>query len=149
MTLWRISNYADLSGTGGLRASGRWHHRGIPVVYLAESAALAMLEVLVHFELSASDVPDGFQLLEIEYAQRKGVSRLKTEDMADNWRDELDYTRAIGDEWLAAGSGVLLRVPSVLVPNSYNYLFNPRHTESKAGKIKSTTKHPYDPRLLS
>ena len=149
MILWRISNYADLRGAGGLKASGRWHHRGIPVIYLAESAALAMLEVLVHFEFAADEVPDGYQLLEIEYAQRKGVSRLKTDVLTENWREQLDYTRAIGDEWLAAGASALLRVPSVLVPNSYNYLFNPRHPEAKIATIKSVTQHPYDARLLT
>ncbi len=35
MVIWRIGNHADLSGTGGMRSSGRWHHRGAPVVYLA------------------------------------------------------------------------------------------------------------------
>ncbi|WP_155836914.1 RES family NAD+ phosphorylase, partial [Paraburkholderia mimosarum] len=43
MEFWRISNYADLRGIGGLRASGRWHYRGQPVVYLAENPALALL----------------------------------------------------------------------------------------------------------
>lgn len=28
LTLWRISNYPDLSGKGGLEAEGRWHSRG-------------------------------------------------------------------------------------------------------------------------
>ncbi|MGB9409097.1 MAG: RES family NAD+ phosphorylase, partial [Terracidiphilus sp.] len=47
-TLWRISNYVDLSGEGGLTASARWHTKGKPVVYLADSPAGAMLERIVH-----------------------------------------------------------------------------------------------------
>ena len=42
MILWRISRHRDLSGEGGLRAAGRWHEAGRPVVYLAESPAAAM-----------------------------------------------------------------------------------------------------------
>ena len=148
MKLWRISNYDDLSGVGGLQSAGRWHNRGIPVVYLAESPALALLEVLVHFELSPGEVPQGYHLVEVEYAQRKGVSRLKLAVLGVDWQKNIDYTRSIGDEWLGTGNSVLLKVPSAIVPNSYNYLFNPRHPQSKAATIKSITLHPYDARLL-
>ena len=55
MILWRISAYADLSGTGGLRVSGRWHQAGRPVVYAATSPPGAMLEVLVHLEIDPED----------------------------------------------------------------------------------------------
>lgn len=148
MILWRISNYADLRGTGGLQTAGRWHNRGIPIVYLADSAALAMLEVLVHFELSPEEIPTGYQLLEVEYSQRRGVSRLKQSVLEEGWQEDIEYTRSIGDEWLAASTSALLKVPSAIVPNSYNYLFNPRHPQASAATIKSVTKHPYDPRLL-
>ncbi|AVT78400.1 hypothetical protein RPPS3_43380 [Rhodopseudomonas palustris] len=50
MELWRISNYADLTGTGGLRASGRWHSRGRRIVYLADHPSSAVLEMLVHMD---------------------------------------------------------------------------------------------------
>jgi RES domain-containing protein len=64
--LWRISNYADLSGTGGVLHPGRWHHRGRPIVYLAESPAAALLEVLVHVQVShPGELPAHYQLMEI------------------------------------------------------------------------------------
>jgi RES domain-containing protein len=47
-TLWRISNFVDLSGEGGLGASGRWHTEGRLVVYLADCPAGALLERIVH-----------------------------------------------------------------------------------------------------
>lgn len=148
MKLYHISNYANLNGIGGLQTAGRWHNRGFPIVYLAESPALAMLEILVHFELSLDEVPDGYQLLEVEYAQRKGVSRLKQTVLEDGWQEDLEHTRSIGDEWLAVGTSVLLKVPSAIIPNSYNYLFNPRYPEAKSAIIKSVTSHPYDLRLF-
>lgn len=148
MRLWRISNYADLQGVGGLKAPGRWHHKGIPVVYLAESPALAMLETLVHFELDIQEVPDSFQLLEVEFSGRKGVCRLATEGLESGWERNLEYTRALGDEWLSSMQGVLLRVPSVVVPHSCNYLFNPRHQLANQAHIIGCKKHPYDERLI-
>ena len=47
-TLWRISNYLDLSGEGALGTSGRWHTEGRLVVYLADCPAGALLERIVH-----------------------------------------------------------------------------------------------------
>jgi RES domain-containing protein len=44
MELWRISIYADLSGAGGLMASGRWHSQGKRIVYLADHPSSALLE---------------------------------------------------------------------------------------------------------
>ena len=50
MLCWRIARkqYADLSGNGGLKASGRWNRAGRPVIYAATSIALASLEYAVH-----------------------------------------------------------------------------------------------------
>lgn len=148
MKLWRISNYADLEGLGGVKTPGRWHNKGIPIVYLSESPALAMLETLVHFELAPDEVPNGFQLLEVEYTSRQGIRRLSVKDLPDNWQGDQEYTRAVGDEWLSSMSSILLKVPSVIVPNSFNYLFNPRHELKKHAEIVNTTRHPYDDRLM-
>jgi len=149
MKVWRISNYADLQGLGGTKGSGRWHNKGAPIVYLAESPALAMLEVLVHFEITADEVPETYQLLEIEYLGPKGVKRLKTNSLHANWTQDQDTTRAIGDEWLVSSSSAILRVPSAIVPHSYNYLLNPKHELSRNTQIIHCTSHPYDTRLLN
>ena len=42
---------------------------------------------------------------------------------------------------------MLLRVPSAVVPKSFNYLFNPRHADAGKATIQSATEHPYDARL--
>lgn len=63
MELWRISNYADLSGAGGLQAAGRWHTRGKRIVYLADHPASALLEMLVHMDREL--IPATYRLLRI------------------------------------------------------------------------------------
>lgn len=148
MKLWRISNYADLKGLGGLKTPARWHNRGIPVVYLAETPALALLEILVHFEMAPDEVPTSYQLLEIDYSGSKGVSRLADDALSEDWRKDLNLTRAIGDEWLTSFKGSLLRVPSAVVPHSFNYLYNPRHELARNAKIIGAQSHPFDNRLL-
>jgi RES domain-containing protein len=148
MKLWRISNYADLNGTGGLTTPARWHNKGIPVVYLAESPALAMLEVLVHFGMAPEDVPSSYQLLEIEYIGRKGVSRFADDALPAEWRDDIALTRATGDEWLSSLKSALLKVPSAIIPHSFNYLLNPRHELAGNAKIIRVQSHPFDTRLI-
>ena len=63
MHLWRISKYADLTGRGGVLLEGRWHRKGVPVVYCSDHPSTSLLEVLVHFE--PDQIPPSFQLIKI------------------------------------------------------------------------------------
>lgn len=150
--LWRISNYPDLTGTGGLLHPGRWHSRGRPVVYLAESAAGALLEALVHIEAAhPSELPCSYQLLEIEILAQEAENLSITQDcqdLHDGWQDNQVITRRLGDHWLASGSSLLLRVPSAVVGRTFNYLFNPVHPLAQMSRIISVARYPFDDRLL-
>ncbi len=52
--------------------------------------------------------------------------------------DELTC-QCLGDAWLAESKTAVCRIRSVLSPDSYNYLFNPMHTESAKAQILQTT----------
>jgi RES domain-containing protein len=149
MILWRISNYADLKGTGGLRASGRWHFAGQPVVYLAEHPALALLEVIVHLELGNSDqLPSTFQLLGVEVDDAITIATIQDGDTPEDWRSDRAWTQGAGTEWLGAATSALLKVPSSIVPHSSNFLLNPAHADAARLKIIETTPVRYDSRIL-
>ena len=145
MVLWRISRHRDLDGLGGLRAPGRWHERGLPVVYLAETAAGALLEVCVH--TAANDVPPSYTLLEVTVPPSIAVETLKANSLPQDWSEDLEATRAIGSEWLRSRRSALLRVPSVLAPATFNVLLNPAHLDAKQIAIISVLEYPFDPRL--
>lgn len=145
MRLWRISNFADLDGVGGLLYPARWHNAGRPILYTAESPAGALLEILAH--LDREDLPDNIQLIEIETSDSATVESLPPDALDANWRDDIAVTRAIGDAWLKAGTSLLLRVPSVLAPRTYNVLVNPRHADSARMRIIATERFPFDGRL--
>jgi|SRR5947209_3808907 len=144
MILWRISNHADLSGEGGMRASARWHTIGKPVVYLADSAAAALLEVLVHFELD--ELPASYQLLSVQADDE--IAFETPANLPAAWATDEEATREIGDEWLREGRTALLRVPSTIVPDTWNWLLNPRHDDAPRLRITSVQKQPFDPRLV-
>lgn len=129
MILWRISNYVSLDGAGGLMTGGRWHTKGRPVVYCSMNPATALLENLVHNEIDAEDRPERFQALKVEASDGVSMERIEFDLLPVGWRENLLVTQAIGDAWLKAGRSLILEVPSVLVPETWNVLVNPRHEE--------------------
>lgn len=144
MLLWRISRHRDLSGAGGLRAAGRWHYAGHPIVYLAETPASALLEVCVH--TSANDVPPEFTLLKIE-GPDVDVPSVTLDELPDDWRSSLEVTRDLGTAWLEKNQSVLLRVPSAIVPETANFLFNSLHRQAGKFHIAEVFSYPFDARL--
>ncbi len=88
MRLWRISNHASLSGEGGLYASGRWHTRGRRVVYLADHPAAALLEIMVHLEIDAEDLPSHYQLLGVDIPDEMPVTALHESELPEDWRQQ-------------------------------------------------------------
>ena len=148
MTLWRISRHRELDGAGGLRASARWHTRGRPVVYCAPNPATALLEVLVHAAIDLEDVPAGFRYLEIEVPDSIAIEEAEPEALTRSWRTDLVATRRVGDQWLRSERSALLRVPSVIVPGTWNVLMNPRHPDSGKVRVIRTHQHGLDPRLM-
>ena len=149
MFLWRISNHRTLDGRGGLETSARWHTQGRPIVYLAESVAGALLEVLVHLELSLVRLPKSYRLLKIEAPDDISIEALRATDLRQNWTDDETLTRTIGDQWLASKRTALLRVPSAIVPETANVLLNSAHEEARRMRIVSHREYPWDLRLIS
>lgn len=144
MKLWRICNaaYNTLEGIGGLYVAGRWHSVGRPIVYTADHAALASLEVLVHMDMDIEDLPD-YVLLEIEASDDISIIT-----------ETIDPTNAVecrkfGDKWLAEKPSALLRVSSVIIPSAYNFLINPLHPDIEKIKIVKEEPFEFDNRLFS
>jgi RES domain-containing protein len=139
MEAWRICRrpFADLSGEGAQLVGGRWNRRGTAVVYLAEHPALAVLEVLVHLDLPPELLPEDYMLLRAELP-----FRAEDPDLTQAYNPE-----TVGNAWLRTGEHPLLRVPSVLVPRSYNLLLNPAHRTAPRAKILAVEPFVFDPRF--
>ncbi len=145
MLLWRISRHAELSGKGGLHAPGRWHHRGAPIVYLAETPAGALLEVCVH--TAANDVPPSYTLIALDVEKSASIKTLDADTLPKDWIERIEITRDIGSEWLRSMRSALLRVPSALLPATSNVLLNPLHPDAARIRIESAFDFPFDPRI--
>lgn len=143
MRLWRISNYADLSGSGGYFAAARWHHIETPIVYCADHPAAALLEILVN--ANPENWPASFQLLQIEVPDQIEIGE---PDLPANWKDDERLTRDVGTEFIRKQIGPMMRVPSAIMPFCFNYLLNPVLAERDGIRIVAISRHPIDPRLL-
>ncbi|WP_245521159.1 RES family NAD+ phosphorylase [Rhizobium laguerreae] len=118
MILWRISNYADLSGRGGLLAPGRWHHQGTPVVYCCDHPSTALLEILVQVDLN--QIPRDFQLLKIHCPDNIEAFDIGIDPAAIN---QTSRTRDRGSKLLEDNDFCLLRVPSAIMPEAAKHSY--------------------------
>jgi RES domain-containing protein len=152
MIVFRISKnpYAhDLSGRGAEKAGGRWNSRGIPVLYTSQSRALATLELVVH--MSFGYLPKDFKLTSIELSEDYGLREIAEKDLPEDWKQYpfSTVTQKIGNEWIRQVDALILKVPSVVVQEEFNYLVNPLHPDFKYVKIKEVKAFEFDLRLFS
>jgi len=148
MILWRVSNYGTLDGTGGLYVSGRWHTKGRPIVYCSWNPATALLETLVHIEIDVEDRPERVQILKIEGPDSVSIEKINTSEFPPGWAADWSITQEVGDAWLAGRRTLLLEVPCVLAPETWNVLVSPLHPEASQLKIVGVYEHPLDVRLF-
>ena len=104
-----------MNGEGARLYGGRWNPPGLPAVYLAESRALAALEILVHapreallleWSLISVEVPD-------ELIEHAGDAVLPAD-----WRNlpSSPGARRFGETWLRSNRSLAITLPSVILP---------------------------------
>ncbi|MEO5916540.1 MAG: RES family NAD+ phosphorylase [Luteolibacter sp.] len=143
-------SWADsaFDGEGARLYGGRWNSPGVPAVYLAESRALAALEILVHAPREALrlnwivielDVPDSL------------IDKVPSSKLPENWRLQPSSQQAqvFGTRWLRDFRNLALLLPSVVIPEEKSLLLNPKDPamrDLKPGKPKPFS---FDPRLAA
>lgn len=137
--------YADLSGEGARLVGGRWNSPGRAAVYLAEVPALAVLETVVHLDLTPETLPADFALIEVDF-QDLGDATWLQEGPATAPAD--DDCRGAGDAFLAARRYLAMRVPSVLAPLSRNLIVNAAHPLAAKVRIHRILPFAFDSRLV-
>ena len=135
-----------LGGAGGLLVGGRWHHKGVRIVYCAQSLSLAAIEFFVHFESLSKAVA----LVAVEVEVTDGlVADLPVSSLPSDWDSTPlgSGTARIGTEWVRSGRSVALRVPSVLTRGEFNVLVNPAHANFRRVRVRGTVDYRYDTRM--
>ncbi|PZX10092.1 RES domain-containing protein [Breznakibacter xylanolyticus] len=130
-----------LKGIGSALTKGyRWNSLHTYLVYTAESRSLAMLEVSVHLDLS-EDLPNDRYFVEIDIPDELIMLELRIEDLPKHWdsKPPILATQFIGDDFVNGKNSVVLKVPSSIVPQEYNYLINPNHPDAAKINVISIT----------
>jgi RES domain-containing protein len=148
MRLWRLalSRYPAFDGEGARRVGGRWNSPGLPMVYASQHLSLAVLESLVHYDVSF--LPDDLTAYGVDVPDAM-VERLDGAP-EDGWDTDPAFhaSRAVGDAWLRAATGLALAVPSAVIPEEHNVLLNPRHPDAAVLLVAASSRpFSFDPRL--
>lgn len=143
MKLWRIGaetrDYSadDLSGGGAAEYPGRWNDHKEPVIYSAPTIAMAVLETAAHVD--DSGMPLNRYLVEIDvpedvWGQREEIGSTK---LPPAWAaiPAGRASAAVGSAWLSSLRTPILSLPSVVVPEEWIALINPKH--AAAARIKA------------
>jgi RES domain-containing protein len=135
-----------MDGEGARLHGGRWNPPGLAAVYLAESRALAALEVIVH-------VPREFLLLDWRVIAVEvpddAIKVAAVKRLPEAWRDQPSSAsaRRFGGAWLSKGEDLAMALPSVIVPPERALLLNPRHPAAAKLKCSAPERFVFDPRL--
>lgn len=139
-----------LSGKGAsLSTACRWNSQNSLMVYTAESRALSLLEISVHLDLK-NELPQDRYIVKIEIPDNVNFQVLNIEQLPKNWNAKPPslITQYIGDDFIKKGDAGVLRVPSAIIPQEYNFLINPLHPEANRINVISKTPLHFDERLI-
>lgn len=138
------SNSLNASG-----ASNRWNKKDEFVIYTGSSRSLSTLELIVH--RSAINISHPYKLLVISIKDKTLIKEINIEDLPGNWRTIEAYVKLqeIGSQWYNSFETLLLKVPSVIISQEYNYIINTKHPLFKKNIIlQSKENFNWDTRLL-
>ncbi|HLU82449.1 MAG TPA: RES family NAD+ phosphorylase [Trueperaceae bacterium] len=155
MVVWRIYDHRaahalrptfdPLDGQGAALYPGRWNRAGMPLVYTSQTPELAMLELLTKVTPATFGVR---MAVEIRLPAAARVEDATPTVLEMLLRGHDDDVRELGSDWLLAGRSLALKVPSAVLPVSFNYLLNPAHPQAKDLKVLRQVQVSLDPRLV-
>lgn len=117
---------------------GRWNKAGQKVVYAAESTALALLENM--FRRKGTGFNKDFRIMILEFPDNMKITVINEKPLASGWRDFRDYSicQAAASNWFTLMKTVILKVPSAVLPEANNFVFNAVHPDFRKVHIVAT-----------
>jgi RES domain-containing protein len=149
MKVYRLANrkYAtDKTGEGARLHGGRWNHIGTPCLYTAESRSLAILEYSVNIELFS--IPRTLCIVTFDIPV-ESVLECPISSLPGNWTavPSPSETKDYATRLLKEAKYAVLKIPSAVVPQEFNYLVNPLHPDSAKVEMVELVDFVYDIRI--
>ena len=151
MLVYRIGKkkYAyELHGEGARLFGGRWNEIGVPCIYTSESRALALLEYTVNVQVE--EMPARLSITTIEIPNT-GILKVKLAELPKYWNlsPAQASSKVFGTTLLMANMKLVIKIPSAVIPNEFNYIINPLHKDISLIKIVSVQEFAFDKRIKS
>lgn len=129
--------------------AARWNERGNFVIYTAATRALACLENVVH--RSGEGLMETFRVMVIDISDDLLIDTIASDTLPMNWSDARHYDacQRIGGEWLRNGQAGVLKRPSAIIANEWNYLINPAHPDFTRITLLHVEPFAFDSRIKS
>ena len=150
MRVFRISKeqFADLQGIGGLFSWGRWHDKGVRVIYTSGSRSLAAWEKLVHVT-DLSLLPDKLVMMEISIPDSR-IEVVPKKIFEKGWKT-YPYKKTtidFGTRFLTDTKKLVLKIPSAIIDGEYNYMINPSAIFMNECSIEEIQPFNFDNRIM-
>jgi RES domain-containing protein len=150
MIAYRIADarHPIFDSTWAMLRGGRWNSIGQRVIYAAETFSGAMLEVLVHANLSV--LPKNHRLVRISIPDRIKSEILQPLALMGWDSEDLTVPREFGDRWLKESRTAVLKVPNVITEGrEHNILINPLHPQFSMIMVSEPEVIRWDARLFA
>jgi RES domain-containing protein len=150
MEVFRICSeeFSDKLTTSG--KSARWNKDNQFVLYTSQSRSLATLESIVHKSAITSALKYKTMVISIKENERL-YTRISLKDMPSKWRSIESYSllQDIGSDWYVNNKSLILQIPSVVIPQEFNYIINTNHLDFKSSvSLIKTEDYFWDDRLF-
>ncbi len=134
----------DLSGEGSKLFGGRWNHKSFPCIYTSESRALALLEYTVNINID--EIPRALSITTFEISST-GIKLTREDQLPGDWKHVPAPSSTKDFGTLLLKTNGILKFPSSVIIEEYNFILNPLHPESKHFKIVDIRDFVYDVRI--
>jgi RES domain-containing protein len=148
LQVYRISSaaYPIFDGGGARRWGSRWGSPGRSIIHAASAYALAVLENLVHWNVTRLPPAMRYVVATVPAALDRTV--LEPDALAGWDRADYGVSRPFGDGWYDRGETAVLIVPSVLSPFEPNVLINQQHPDARRIAVGEERPGVFDSRLF-
>ena len=147
MLVYRIAHkkYSDHLFAPGF--AGRWNGAGKKVLYCSESIPLAFLESMIRRQ--GVGFNHDFNIIIIEIPDDLVIDTVELTALTGEWRSINDYTicQQIGNAWFDEFKSPVLKVPSAIVAQSYNYVIHAQHSDYNRISVAGVTELVPDARI--
>jgi len=150
-TAWRLVHKRKVdeafTGTGSRHYGGRWNYKGMGVVYVSDSLALAALEIIVH-AVSYQALRD-YVSIKVIFPKALVVDVNDIARLPKDWRADPPpiKLKETGKKWYFDQISAVLKVPSAIIQTECNYVLNPGHQGFKKVAFKQAMPFNFDQRL--